>query len=563
MFAFYRDRLTLALIMAWCMGCQGLCEPTGTYELFDESLPDLGKSPEMSTPLTPDMGDEEMPPPPGCGDGMRQGQEECDEGTANSNEPNALCRRDCTRPRCGDGITDPLLDEQCDDKNMNDEDGCLSSCKLNVCGDGIINKAVDESTGRPFELCDDQDQDNLNYCTTLCTPCGNGVIDADAGEECDGGEFPPQNNDGCSSTCKREQFAICEIDDPNKCQLSLVSPDQEARLSGPIALEHKDTGDFTVAAVSSVASRVYVFRGTNDKSAFVEQRIDRGNDGWLTFGKALALSKDQLFVSAIEQNRGLVVEYRRNLQGRWSQHKIHRAPIPSDNNDFGYALAVDEQHLTISAPGDDAGKGAIYVYKKVGGEWELDERLTPKDATTRWGTFLSLDGLNLAVTNTQGEYEIISKGERWGNVFSSSVDANGPSIASRAIVLGDDVFAACTNCLAYSQAGEGVIYNYKLQQGSGWMLAQTIKSDVMGDKGAFLGRGMAAEGNDLLLVGGRNNNELKRWSRTDVNNDYQFSKMIVEVMKPAGNKDGMSFVFLENGMWALEGFEFVRVGILK
>lgn len=390
MFALYRDRLTLALIMAWCMGCQGLCEPTGTYEYFDESLPDLGKSPEMSKPL-PDMGQEEMPPPPGCGDGKRQGQEDCDEGMSNSNEPNALCRRDCTLPRCGDGITDSQLNEQCDDKNKNDEDSCLSSCKFNVCGDGTINKAIDESTGRPFELCDDQDQDNLNYCTTLCTPCGNGVVDVEAGEECDGGEFPPQNNDGCSATCQREQLAICESDDPNTCQLSLVSPDPDVKLSQPIALEHKDLGDFTIVTSTDIGTRLYVFRGTPDKSAFVEQRIDRGNDGWMSFGKAIALTKDQLLVSAVEQRRGLVVEYRRNPQGRWSQHKIHRAPIPLNDNDFGHALAIDDQHLAISAPGDDAGKGAVYVYKMVAGEWELDEKvMTPMPSLVNFGAEVQL-----------------------------------------------------------------------------------------------------------------------------------------------------------------------------
>ena len=49
-----------------------------------------------------------------CGDGVRNGREECDEGDANSDAPDATCRTDCTAQRCGDGIVDPGAGEQCE-----------------------------------------------------------------------------------------------------------------------------------------------------------------------------------------------------------------------------------------------------------------------------------------------------------------------------------------------------------------------------------------------------------------------------------------------------------------
>ena len=39
-----------------------------------------------------------------CGDGDLQEDEQCDDGTANSNEPGAACRTNCRLPFCGDGV---------------------------------------------------------------------------------------------------------------------------------------------------------------------------------------------------------------------------------------------------------------------------------------------------------------------------------------------------------------------------------------------------------------------------------------------------------------------------
>ena len=55
--------------------------------------------------------------------------EECDNGDANADTPNAECRTDCTLSRCGDGIHDDLV-EKCDDGNLIDGDGCDSQCEV-------------------------------------------------------------------------------------------------------------------------------------------------------------------------------------------------------------------------------------------------------------------------------------------------------------------------------------------------------------------------------------------------------------------------------------------------
>ncbi|MBN1773699.1 MAG: hypothetical protein JXB32_20720 [Deltaproteobacteria bacterium] len=60
-----------------------------------------------------------------CGNDRLERGEECDDGTINSDLPDAGCRTDCRLPRCGDGITDPGGDppEECDG-----DEGCGPGC---------------------------------------------------------------------------------------------------------------------------------------------------------------------------------------------------------------------------------------------------------------------------------------------------------------------------------------------------------------------------------------------------------------------------------------------------
>jgi cysteine-rich repeat protein len=61
--------------------------------------------------------------PPGCGDGVRQAGEACDDGNRIDEDG---CTDACTLPTCGDGITQ--AGEECDDGNASDDDRCTKAC---------------------------------------------------------------------------------------------------------------------------------------------------------------------------------------------------------------------------------------------------------------------------------------------------------------------------------------------------------------------------------------------------------------------------------------------------
>lgn len=163
----------------------------------------------------------------GCGDGVRCGGEECDDGnldncdgcsatcTAEVGErcgdgvvnascgeecdpPGAACTTECRRiPMCGDGVRD--ANEECDDGNTDNCDGCTADCRIETgCGDGVQCGS---------EACDDGNLNACDGCSPTCeieagTVCGDGIVNSTCGEECD----PPGVE--CSFTCKRTNEAL-------------------------------------------------------------------------------------------------------------------------------------------------------------------------------------------------------------------------------------------------------------------------------------------------------------------------------------------------------------------
>lgn len=128
-----------------------------------------------------------------CGDGVLHLGEACDMGEANSDEAPNVCRSDCTRPTCGDGVLDRDFGEECDE-GPNNGTTCSVDCRAG-CGNGLIEEG---------ELCDDGDT-NSNLTPDACRAdcalpsCGDGVIDPSLGEQCDEGD---RNSDAAASACR-------------------------------------------------------------------------------------------------------------------------------------------------------------------------------------------------------------------------------------------------------------------------------------------------------------------------------------------------------------------------
>lgn len=101
----------------------------GNNNCNNAPAPDSGSTQDASN--QPPTGDGALPSQ-SCGNGLLEGDEECDEGSANSDTVPNVCRTDCTRPACGDGVVDSDNQEQCDDgaDNANTPDAnCQRNCQ--------------------------------------------------------------------------------------------------------------------------------------------------------------------------------------------------------------------------------------------------------------------------------------------------------------------------------------------------------------------------------------------------------------------------------------------------
>jgi len=128
--------------------------------------------------------------PATCGDGVQDEGEECDDGNVNADDG---CSASCMNEvLCGNEMVDP--GEQCDDGGNNGPNkACLANCVANVCGDGDVG---------PEEECDlGPDNNNLGSCSGTCMKsfCGDGFINLN--EMCDDGESNGKALGGCSEDC--------------------------------------------------------------------------------------------------------------------------------------------------------------------------------------------------------------------------------------------------------------------------------------------------------------------------------------------------------------------------
>ena len=150
-----------------------------------------------------------------CGNQIVEGEEECDDGPANGDT--AACKADCTLAYCGDGSVWEGM-EECDDADDDDADECPTTCMSATCGDGYLFPDTEEcddagesaacdvdctasSCGDGMtnmlagEECDDANGDDADACPSTClsATCGDGYVYPEL-EECDTNDL---NNGTC------------------------------------------------------------------------------------------------------------------------------------------------------------------------------------------------------------------------------------------------------------------------------------------------------------------------------------------------------------------------------
>ncbi|MBL9173952.1 MAG: PQQ-binding-like beta-propeller repeat protein [Verrucomicrobiales bacterium] len=142
-------------------------------------------------------------------------------------------------------------------------------------------------------------------------------------------------------------------------------------------------------------------------NTFVDEgqiRAAAGSGGY--FGATLGARENLLIASAPLRIRagstlGGVTIWRRQA-GAWRQEADLNPAIAGESAEFGQALDVEGDLAVVGAPGDMSGdvpSGAVYVYRRTEGSWELEARLTPPEGQpfSRFGESVALRGDRLLV----------------------------------------------------------------------------------------------------------------------------------------------------------------------
>jgi cysteine-rich repeat protein len=131
-----------------------------------------------------------------CGNATIEGTEECDDG--NTDDADA-CTNSCLNASCGDGVPALGAGEECDDGNGKEDDCCLNDCTINTAMSGC-NALCGNGDKDPGEQCDDGGDSAM--CDVDCTyvECGDGYVNAAAGETCEESELQGCDNCGVPTT---------------------------------------------------------------------------------------------------------------------------------------------------------------------------------------------------------------------------------------------------------------------------------------------------------------------------------------------------------------------------
>jgi len=178
------------------------------------------------------------------------------------------------------------------------------------------------------------------------------------------------------------------------------------------------------------------------------------------FGFSVDVHGHVLAVSARDdddsgQNAGSVYVYERNGAGKWIFETKLLPPPDSKGQYFGWSVSTFDDRIVVGAKGDDSngmGAGSVYVYRKSGGIWRLEQKILSEDASAydAFGTSVDFDGTTIAVGTPNDDGAALNSGSvslyrlsgsRWerSDVLASSQAVAGQRIGVDVAVLGGRV----------------------------------------------------------------------------------------------------------------------------
>jgi hypothetical protein len=183
-------------------------------------------------------------------------------------------------------------------------------------------------------------------------------------------------------------------------------------------------------------------------------------------------------------------------------------PLQTVGNQFGAAVAVEGDRIAIGAPTEFQNFqtwGAVYLFQRVGGQWQQEARLLASDGSnsSRFGASVAMSGTRLAIgapgkmvggVQEGGAYTFELSGGVWtetGN-FSIAPASNDRALGVSIAIDGGTVIAGATRT---NDRGAAYVF---IDQGASWALQQRLQPSDLSATATF-GQSVAVLGNSAVV----------------------------------------------------------------
>ncbi|GAB3999627.1 hypothetical protein GCM10028807_50400 [Spirosoma daeguense] len=211
-----------------------------------------------------------------------------------------------------------------------------------------------------------------------------------------------------------------------------------------------------------------------------------------SFGYSVSISGDYAIVGARgnASERGAAYVFARTGTV-WLQQAKLTASDGASGDEFGSSVSIDGNYAAVGAPGDDAARGAAYMFFRSGSTWTQQSKLTASSgvADDYFGGSVSVSGNYVVVGAEQDEVSgIVGKGSahvflRSGtvwviNYFLSANDGAADDNFGRSVAIsGDYVVVGADRDNVGSNTSQGSAYVF-IRTNTSWTLqAKLLASD--------------------------------------------------------------------------------------
>ncbi len=180
-------------------------------------------------------------------------------------------------------------------------------------------------------------------------------------------------------------------------------------------------GAYNEDGVSTDEGAVYLFEQRENGVWAQTQKLKSPNGkAQDRFGFSVDVNGNVLVSSARDdddsgQNAGAVHIFERDNGAVWTHRVKLTPPSGSGGEYFGWSVSVYGDRILVGAKGDDSrgvGAGSAYVYRKIGNNWQLEQKILPEDLSSydAFGTSVDFDGTSIVVGAPNDDSPVFDSG---------------------------------------------------------------------------------------------------------------------------------------------------------